>query len=103
MKFIWWQIPEAKCGSVKLESRASYWILHQESFGRHLSIDVPVEAGRGERVEGGAVGGERLPGVIEGKGASYSRSLIWQVWNGLEIKDRQRDPMWDVITSWAWS
>ena len=45
----------------------------------HLSIDVPVEAGRGERVEGGAVGSERLPGVIEGKGASYSRSLIWQV------------------------
>ena len=44
--------PESQCGSVELQLGRGGGILDEKPLGSHLTVDVPVEAGRGEAVEG---------------------------------------------------
>lgn len=54
-------------------------ILDEKPLGRHLTVDVPVEAGRGEAVEGGTVGVEDVAGVVERLGAGDHGAVVRQV------------------------
>jgi len=48
-------------------------------LGGHLPIDVPVEAGGGEGVEGGAVGHQGVARVVDGECPSNDGPLVRQI------------------------
>ena len=54
-------------------------VLHQVLVRRHLAVDVPVEAGRGEGVEGGAVGHQGLARLVDGLRPSDDWAVIRQI------------------------
>lgn len=58
---------------------------HQESRRSHLAIDVPVQGGRGEGVEGGAVGRQGVSWIVGWQGTGDDWTLLWQINNYEDI------------------
>ena len=73
------ELPQSQCGAVQLNPRGGQGILNEVLLGGHLPIDVPVEAGGGEGVEGGAVGQEGVARVVHGEGPRDDRTLVRQI------------------------
>ena len=72
-------LPQSQCGAVQLDERRGDGVLHQVFLGSHLAVDVPVEAGRGEGVEGGAVGHQGLARLVHGLRPGDDGAVIRQI------------------------
>ena len=62
-----------------MDSGGGERILNQVLLRSNLTVDVPVEAGGGEGVEGGAVGQEGVAIVVHGEGPRDDRTLVRQI------------------------
>ena len=80
-----WELPQSQCGAVQLNPRGGQGILNEVLLGGHLPIDVPVEAGGGEGVEGGAVGHQGVARVVDGECPSDDGPLVRQIWRNINI------------------
>ena len=72
-------LPQSQRGAVELDERRGDGVLHQVFLGSHLAVDVPVEAGRGEGVEGGAVGHQGLARLVHRQRPSDNGAIVRQV------------------------
>ena len=73
------ELPQSQCGAVQLNPRGGQGILNEVLLGGHLPIDVPVEAGGGEGVEGGAVGDQGLAWLVHRLRPRDNRAVIRQI------------------------
>ena len=72
-------LPQSEGGAVQLDERRGDGVLHQVLLRGHLAVDVPVEAGRGEGVEGGAVGHQGLARLVDGLRPSDDWAVVRQI------------------------
>ena len=72
-------IPQSQDGGESASAGLQDGVVDQHGGGRLLTVDVPVEAGRGEAVEGGTVGVEDVAGVVERLGAGDHGAVVRQV------------------------
>ena len=73
-------LPKTQGGCIKLQLGGCDIVGHQESRRSHLAVDVPVQGGRGEGVEGGAVGRQGVSWIVGWQGAWDDWTLLWQIY-----------------------
>ena len=72
-------LPQTQRGAVQLDEGGGDGVLHQVFLRSHLAVDVPVEAGRGEGVEGGAVGHQGLARLVHRQRPGDHRAVVREV------------------------